>query len=221
MWNKGNDYFDDIPLVPTGWVNVKVDMEIVKRVRRYASGIGENAKYSNHKTFNEKLKEFQRMSSIRRKDTSSLNRSKIQAEMSVIILLHYINEIKDFFHPSSSGFLFESFLAGLIPEARVKDDNTSADLISLNERYQIKFLDSNATYVEVVKDIKKVNNRIESSEYLEYYVIGLKYSDKIEIYIIDGRKLTDNSPLLTKGITKKIKTTKKERATIKYIMIIL
>jgi hypothetical protein len=30
--------------------------------------------------------------------------------------------------------------------------------------------------------------------------------------VYDGRKLTDNSPLLTKGITKKIKTTKKERS---------
>lgn len=37
---------------------------------------------------------------------------------------------EDFFTPSSAGFLFESFLAGLIPDARINDDNTEADLKS-------------------------------------------------------------------------------------------
>ena len=209
QWNKNEDYYNNIPLTPTGWVNVKVDMEIVKRVRRYSSGIGDTI-IASHDAFNAKLEVFQTMSSLKRSysEKSKLNRNDIQAEMSVIILLHYINEIKDFFHPSSSGFLFESFLAGLIPDSRIKDDNTSADLISGTgidqKRYQIKFLDSNTHYVDVVKDLLKDDNGlIYESQYLEYYIIGLKYSDKIEIYIVDGVGLYDNDSVLTPGAPRK------------------
>jgi hypothetical protein len=29
-----------LPIIPTGWVNVKIDMEVIKRVRRYSSSLG-------------------------------------------------------------------------------------------------------------------------------------------------------------------------------------
>jgi hypothetical protein len=54
------------------------------------------------------------------------SRVTIQKEMSVIILLHYINEIKDYFTPSASGFLFESFLGGLIKNSKVVEDNSKS-----------------------------------------------------------------------------------------------
>jgi hypothetical protein len=37
------DYSFLIPIVPTGWVNIKVDMEIIKRVRRYSKSLGTNS----------------------------------------------------------------------------------------------------------------------------------------------------------------------------------
>ena len=34
------DYTPLIPIIPTGWVNVKVDMEVSKRIRRYSEPLG-------------------------------------------------------------------------------------------------------------------------------------------------------------------------------------
>jgi hypothetical protein len=188
--NEYFDYFDLIPIMGTGWVNIKVDMEIVKRVRRYSSDIGQ--KLGGHLEFISKLKEFQNISDINRKksvgEIGRLGRRRIQKEMAAIILLHYINEIKDFFTPSSSGFLFESFLAGLIPNARINDNNTSADLIADGRTYQVKLLSENTLYVDVVlnRTIDPNTKKITGEKYLDYYIISLKYVDKIEVYIIDA-----------------------------------
>ena len=197
------DYHNMIPNIATGWVNVKVDMEIIKRIRRYSRGIGSNNR--GHNSFLSKLDEFQRMSDIDRSPQyiNRLKTNRVQKEMSVIILLHYINEVKDFFTPSSSGFLFESFLAGLIPNARVNDDNTAADIRAGDDRYQVKLLNSESTYTDAVK----VND-----EYLDYYLISLKYVDRVEIYVIDGSMLNDNNTsnesILTPGGKFKINSIK-------------
>ena len=160
-------------------------MEIVKRVRRYSKAIGTHN--SGYSSFLSKLEEFQRISKFEVKDSkkgAKKKRRTIQAEMSVIILLHYINEIKDFFTPSSSGFLFESFIAGLIPNARVKEDNTAADIIvkegNNTIKYQIKLISADTKYVDLVKEEEwtKVEGKkvLVSSEFLDYYVICLKYN---------------------------------------------
>jgi hypothetical protein len=94
--------------------------------------------------------------------------------MSVIILLHYINEIKDFFTPGSSGFLFESFLAGFIPNSKVVEDNGVADVTANGILYQMKLYGYLSSSIPVT-----VNNDID------YYVIGIKHPSKIEIYIIN------------------------------------
>jgi hypothetical protein len=194
---KNEDYYDLVPITPTGWVNVKVDMEIVKRVRRYSKGIATNN--LGYDSFKGKLKEFQRISSLslEKKRGAKKKRRTIQTEMSVIIMLHYINEIKDFFTPSSSGFLFESFLAGLIPNARVKEDNTSADIVAGNDKYQIKLISNETDYVDLVKD---------GVEYLDYYIICLKFSDKIDIYIVKKDNLVNVNPdddILTVGLRRR------------------
>lgn len=170
-------YSSLVPILPTGWVNVKIDMEVLKRVRRYSRNLGTNNR--NFQSFNSKLSDLERMSSgvlLRRR-----KREKIQKEMSVIILLHYINEIKDFFTPGSAGFLFESFLAGLIPNAVVVDDNSKCDVRADGVRYQMKLVD---------------NLRDESIEIspasVDYNIICLKYADKIEIYILDNDVDSDN-----------------------------
>lgn len=178
------DYYSLIPIEPTGWVNVKIDMEIVKRVKRYAKSLGTNTK--GHQSFIDKLSEFEKFSTQKREEKyiSRLKRGTIQKEMSCILLLHYINEIKDFFNPSQSGFLFESFIAGLIPDSRIKEDNSPVDIRTSHDRYQLKLLDWKAKYVEVTMD-----NDLARSRYLEHYMIALKYIDRIELLIIDGVEL--------------------------------
>jgi hypothetical protein len=178
------DYYSIIPIMPTGWINVKVDMEIVKRVKRYAKTLGTNNR--GHESFLSKLNEFERLSTQNRSQQyiSRLKRNTIQKEMSAILLLHYINEIKDFFNPSQGGFLFESFIAGLIPDSRVKEDNSPVDIRTSTERYQLKFVDSKAGYVDVTKDVDPGR-----SAWLEYYMIALKYVDRIDLYVVDGRVL--------------------------------
>jgi hypothetical protein len=178
------DYYNLIPIEPTGWVNVKIDMEIVKRVKRYAKSLGTNTK--SHQSFIDKLLEFEKFSTQKREEKyiSRLKRGTIQKEMSCILLLHYINEIKDFFNPSQSGFLFESFIAGLIPDSRIKEDNSPVDIKTSHDRYQLKLVDWKTKYIEVTMD-----NDMARSKYLEHYMVALKYIDRIELLIIDGVEL--------------------------------
>jgi len=180
------DYYSLLPKIATGWVNVKIDMEIVKRVRRYGRSLGTNM--MGHQSFVSKLLEFQRLSSLDRSDSNikKLKRGAIQKEMSCILLLHHINEIKDFFNPSSSGFLFESFIAGLIPNSRINEDNSPVDITSSHGRYQCKLVDWKEGYIEVTKD-----NNAARTIYLEWYLIARKFVDRVEIIIIDGQKLGD------------------------------
>jgi hypothetical protein len=202
------DYYNLIPIEPTGWVNVKIDMEIVKRVKRYAKSLGTNTK--SHQSFIDKLLEFEKFSTQKREEKyiSRLKRGTIQKEMSCILLLHYINEIKDFFNPSQSGFLFESFIAGLIPDSRIKEDNSPVDIKTSHDRYQLKLVDWKTDYVEITMD-----NDLARSRYLEHYMIALKYIDRIELLIIDGveleKRVNGNTigDLITKG---KRRVSKKE-----------
>lgn len=191
-WRDDKDYIDLVPIIPTGWVNVKVDMEIVKRVRRYSSGLGNKPGFENFLT---KLEQFERLSKLKRSDREAIRLKKrtIQKEMSVIVLLHYMNEIKDFFTPSQSGFLFESFIAGLIPNAKINDDNTSADITAGQDEYQIK-LYKNTSGISVTTTIK--DNVVCL---LDYYVIGIKHIDKIELFLINSKAI-DSSIELAKEL---------------------
>lgn len=177
------DYYSLIPKIATGWVNVKIDMEIVKRVRRYARSLGMGNR--GHESFVEKLREFQRLSNLSERpegDIKKLKRNAIQKEMAAILLLHHLNEIKDFFNPSSGGFLFESFIAGLIPDSRIKEDNSPVDIITSHGRYQCKLVDQKEGYVDVTKDLI-------APIYLEWYLIARKFVDRIELLVIDGDQL--------------------------------
>ena len=59
-YQKDIDYSFLIPIVPTGWVNIKVDMEIIKRVRRYSKGLGTNT--DGFQSFKDKLNDLKRTS---------------------------------------------------------------------------------------------------------------------------------------------------------------
>jgi hypothetical protein len=177
--NQKIDYSFLLPTTPTGWVNVKVDMEVLKRVRRYSLSLGDNN--NGHESFLSKLTEMKEISSRepgKKHRGFSKGRTNIQKEMSVIILLHYINEIKDFFTPGSSGFLFESFLAGLIPNSKVIDDNGVADVVAGDLKYQIKLYSN--VYNQVPVNMKGVN---------DYYIVAIKNPQDIEIFIVDNSNL--------------------------------
>ena len=184
------DYSFLLPLNPTGWVNVKVDMEVLKRVRRYALSLGNNNR--GHQSFISKLKDMEEISSRNPDEVTHRGapkkRDTIQKEMSVIILLHYINEIKDFFTPGSAGFIFESFLAGLIPNSKVIDDNGSADIIAGNYKYQIKLYSNTSKYISA--NFKQHN---------DYYVICVKNPQDIEIFIVN------NSPRVVNNVMNLVK----------------
>jgi hypothetical protein len=200
-WNRKIDYIKclfDVASTPTGWVNVKVDMEVIKRVRRYSNGLVNLDKVSDnsHEAFISKLKV---LSEISNKDkdivVNNIDRSEIQKQMSAIILLHYVNEIKTFFTPSTSGLLFESFLGGLIPFAKVTEDNGKAD-ISVpspvgNIDYQVKLYSENSSNVSIALNgydevIEGIDPRHPGGEQpLNYYLICIKRGDHIDIYVLN------------------------------------
>ena len=186
QWRTEVDYSFLVPILSTGWVNVKIDMEVLKKVRRYAKSLGTNN--NGYNSFISKLEDIQSISSrtLRYSKSGEIlasgfnkRRETIQKEMSVIILLHYINEIKDFFTPGSSGFLFESFLAGFIPNSKVVENNGFADVTADGISYQMKLYGYLASSIPLT-----LNNDID------YYIIGIKHPQKIDIYIIDR----DTSP---------------------------
>lgn len=177
------DYTKLIPILATGWVNTKVDMEVVKKVRRYSRGLGTG---SGRDGFVMKLSELQEMSQgIERRKRS---RRTIQKEMSAIMLLHYINEIKDFFTPASSGFLFESFLGGMIKNSKIVEDNSKADIKADGETWQIKLYDALTTSISVAwldsEQAKK--EKRDPVIPVDHFVICLKYADRVEISVLRG-----------------------------------
>jgi len=196
-WNENIDYIRIVPSTPTGWVNVKVDMEVIKRVRRYSAGLVNPDKISDnsHEAFTSKLKVLSEISNRDKNSTSNnIGRSEVQKQMSAIILLHYVNEIKTFFTPSTSGLLFESFLGGLIPYAKVTEDNGKAD-ISVpipggSIEYQVKLYSENASNVDIAFKDKLPAGQPSiypnGENPLDYYLICVKNGDKIDIYLLDS-----------------------------------
>jgi hypothetical protein len=173
-------YYNNVPIVPTGWVNVKVDMEVVKRIRRYSTalnGAGIVGGTRSFYLFKNALREFEIISKKSNKRRYRERGQDIQKDMAVIMLLHYLNEIKDFFTPSAAGFLFESFIAGLIPKSFVADDNGIADIVAEGRKYQIKLYKEKAN-VDIIKEFRSETTQIHSlspgqtlNEFLIYYKI--------------------------------------------------
>ena len=61
-WKTDLDYSFLIPILPTGWVNVKIDMEVLKKVRRYSKSLGIQSN-NGYNSFMSKLEDMQRISS--------------------------------------------------------------------------------------------------------------------------------------------------------------
>jgi len=178
MWTRGLDYRSLLTILPTGWVNVKIDMELWKNVTRYSSQLGIGVGVSKLKSKLRDLESVNNRSIRNRKYT----RKSIQREMSIIMLLHYINELKDSFDPSSAGFLFESFISGLIPDSKVLDDNGPYDVVDgKGNTYQMKLYNNLADYIN-----------IKGSSECDYHIISIKHADRILVYILDNIKESPN-----------------------------
>ncbi len=167
-WRKDRDYVDFIPNMPTGWVNIKIDMELFRRVSKISKNVGTRS--MRDKSFLSKLAD------LSKSKYGGSSRRQIQRGMSAIILLHIMNEIRNFFTPSSAGNLFESYVAGLIPNAKLPDDNGSADVVADGKKYQIKLYSEHVGSIEMVRE--------KDGSLLDYYVIALKGAEKIDIYVI-------------------------------------
>lgn len=189
------DYSKLIPILSTGWVNTKVDMEVVKKVRRYSRGLGTGSRRDG---FVMKLSELQNLS--RGIEKRQRSRRTIQKEMSALMLLHYINEIKDFFTPSASGFLFESFLGGMIKNSKIVEDNSKADIRADGETWQIKLYDHLTATLPVAymdDELAKKEKR-DPVVPVDHFVICLKFADRIEISVLRGID-DENDPLCYKN----------------------
>lgn len=180
-----------------GWVNVKIDEKMFKRMSRYVPALDKitNKPYSMFEKI-EKLSSFNIGV-----EYESLS---IQDKISIIIILQYLKEIKNNFNSSSAGFLIEGFLATLI-YGELTPERSAADLISkpYDELIPVKFRGSDfdksrgksyqiKLYRETKNGIIKLawdNNRI-----CDYYVICLKNEkNDIDVSILEGRRNGKNS----------------------------
>lgn len=164
-----------IRLTPTGkervesWVNIKVDKDMRIRVSRYTRAIDEFCSVSD---ISEK---FEILSNPK---ISKYGKQKVgvQGKLAIIILLQYLKEIKNNFDGSASGFLFEEYVSGLLHLKRVPG-NKNADIKnddSNQTTYQVKFYEG--------KSISKIKLNPEPCD---FYVVGLKYADYADIWILE------------------------------------
>ena len=194
-WNKNYNYLCLVPLTGTGWVNTKVDMEVIRKTKRFSANLGLNGDTRSIDNFVNKMNDLQRISDDI--DVVGQGRESIQKKMSCIMILHYLKEIKNFFTPGSAGSLFESYIAGLIPNSHVKNDDGSTDIESDGNNYQIKLYDPTNPYIPISK--------VDGSD-ISYYIIGLKYPDRVDIYQLDGNGLGNNSAYIKKFLKKEGKS---------------
>jgi len=129
----------------------------------------------------------------------------LQNTISSIILLDYLAEIKNNFNPSTSGFLFESFIAGLIGGIAF-DDNTAVDVVvpaydnHKQKNYQMKlWSESSILQLNSKTSTKKISYGSKLEKMISemsafgdenFLLIGVKRSDKIDIYLIPFNEKT-------------------------------
>lgn len=185
-WIKGSNHSNlTSHKSATGWVNVKIDMELARKVRRFSKKLSTK---KGHAGLIKRLSILENIKNIPKGDYADVLQSKI----STIMLLQFLKEGKEHFNPTSWGFLFESYIAGLIGEAKALDDNTGIDIKSDdNESYQLKFYDWDGGDIDIIKDGNIV---------CDYYIICLKDRSKINMWIFernDIQTMIDNNELTT------------------------
>ena len=101
--------FENFKNVPDGWVNIKIDDQLFIRMDRYVNTLDDLVGNEN---IYDLYKKIEVLSNIDKYIND--NKVSVQSKISIITILQYLKEIKNYFNPSSSGFLLEGFLATLI-----------------------------------------------------------------------------------------------------------
>jgi hypothetical protein len=183
-------------IVPGGWVNVKVDEQLFIRMSRYVSSLDEIL-LETGSTGKDKYNLFKKIEILSNiENYISNSKTSIQTKISVITLLQYLKEIKDFFNPSASGFLLEGFLATLIHGKLVKGYKPTDITTSYSDLDAVQFQTHGYKGIKKldyqIKLYKKGSNiKVNMSEPCDFYVICLKDGDKIEVHILNGKDIND------------------------------
>ena len=159
----------------TSWVNVKIDSDLPLRISRYVRALDTYVPSLNNNllTINGLGQKLGILSNPLK------NNYGAQAQLSVMILLQYLKEIKSKHDASSAGFLFEDYIAGLLHGKKVGGFGNKDFEDGDGRGCQIKFYaekGSTGTQTTLIK----VRNEI-----LDYYIIGLKRPNDALIWIID------------------------------------
>jgi len=196
------EYSDLVDNLPTGWVNVKIDKEVLKKVERFSNRLSRQKGVIGLK---DKLGKLKNPLNIRGFEDENFT-GQIQQKISSLLLLKYLEEIKEKFNATSGGFLFESFIAGLL-NGKVPDDNSKVDIVGHDGKttYQVKLVDwmSDNGNIRLFRDPKtkdpldhiatwqnRNTKEIKVKKlFCDNYIIGLKQNNRIFIYILNIDKL--------------------------------
>ncbi len=189
--NNGQPNRDDIEsltIYDQSWVNVKIDMTVSDKISRHMKifNVGNAVRgISPTAQLKSKLTILSNPNNIEEEEFTTLLQKKIAA----VLCLRYLTEIKINFDPSSAGFIFESFLAGLIGGRAINDD-TEIDVVAGTDNYQLKFYNMSSSYIKIIKDkTKKANFNT---------IIGLKERNKIHICFISKDALNKELHQITR-----------------------
>lgn len=155
------------------WVNIKIDRDVFNRVKRFISAVSVVGDRTGVKGLEAKLKYIGNP----RKPSYTSTNEKIQEQMGALILLRYLNELKNNFDATSAGKLLESFIAGLVG-GEVLGDNGPVDIQAGNQTYQIKFYDFNSNSLSI------------NPATCNHYIIALKNEDMIYIWRLSNTNTT-------------------------------
>lgn len=151
------------------WINVKIDKDLPLRISRYTRSIDKFANLSG-KSIEEKLDVL---------SNPKANQYGPQCKLSIILLLQYLKEIKSNFDASSSGHLFEDYIAGLL-HSRKEGGYKSEDFIDDDKNtYQIKFYAYGTPKIVI------------SEKVCDKYIFGLKLKDEAHIWVFNWNDLVD------------------------------
>lgn len=170
--------------IPEGWVNVKLDYQLFKRMNRYVvtldNIVGNRNKY-------DLFKKIEVISNINRYiESDSLS---VQSKISIITILQYLKELRTHFDPTSSGFLLEGFLATLI-HGKIEQGRKPFDMTTTyNELDAVRFKATGGMGKTYQIKLYKIDSyiKVNMSQICDYYVICLKEKDDIWVHILDGK----------------------------------
>lgn len=185
---------DDIDKL-SGWVNVKIDEQLYIRMAKYVTAL--DTLMPRVKDRYDLYKKIEMLSNVDKHIQN--NNVDIQTKISIITLLQYLNEIKEQFNPSTSGFLLEGFLATLIHGVKIGDYGASDISSSYSELDAVQFETESGRGVKKLDyQIKlyknKGNIKINWKNKCDFYVICLKNEDKtIDVHILSINPLDRDS----------------------------